>query len=213
MQQQRRRRKHTFTRRPLSFVVCSCSTRTGRSHHPYGETCSTLDLRSRQVPCADPTGSRTASLVTRYSWYLVPIPLAAAALDATSWMFAVEGTAFNAYLLYHAYRFDRDKSNANARGVFKASLWHLPAVLALFVFHSRRWELEDKAEDEQLGTLIQRTRARLTKLCLHEIVQKDEAASFCPVVVVEEAGTEAQNIATTAAHKKQSLRARSDTGS
>ncbi|CAB1096120.1 unnamed protein product [Ectocarpus sp. CCAP 1310/34] len=165
------------------------------------------------VPCADPTGSRTASLVTRYSWYLVPIPLAAAALDATSWMFAVEGTAFNAYLLYHAYRFDKDKSNANARGVFKASLWHLPAVLALFVFHSRRWELEDKAEDEQLSTLIPRIRARLTKLCLHEIVQKDEAASFCPVVVVEAAGTEAQNIATAAAHKEESLLARSDTGS
>lgn len=119
-------------------------------------------------------------------------------------MFAVEGTAFNAYLLYQAHRFGRDKSKANAREVFKASLWHLPAVLALFVFHSRRWEREDKVEDEPIGNLIQRMRTRLTKLCLHEIVQKEESASFCPVVVAEEAGAEAQSIAVAAAHNEES---------
>lgn len=143
----------------------------------------------------------------------MPIPLAAAALDATSWMFAVEGTAFNAYLLHQAYRFDRDRTNSNARHVFKASLWHLPAVLALFVFHSRRWEQEDRAEDEQLGGLIQKMRTRLTKLCLHEIVQKEEAASFCPVVVVEEAGSEAQNLTAVAAVTDEStLRAAAEVG-
>ncbi len=145
----------------------------------------------------------------------MPIPLAAAALDATSWMFAVEGTAFNAYLLHQAYRFDRDRSSSNARDVFKASLWHLPAVLALFVFHSRRWEQEDRAEDEQLGGLIQRIRTRLTKLCLHEIVQKEEAASFCPVVVVEEAGAEAQHLAAAAAAAatdERNLRAAAEVG-
>ncbi|CAM9095034.1 unnamed protein product [Laminaria digitata] len=156
----------------------------------------------KMVPCADPTGSRTASLVMRYSWYLMPIPIAAAALDATSWMFAVEGTAFNAYLLYHAYRFREDKSNGNARDVFKASLWHLPAVLALFVFHSRRWATEENTENESISTFIERTRARLRGVCIHEIIQKEEAASFCPVVVAEEAGTEAQKIAVGAvAHK------------
>lgn len=137
----------------------------------------------------------------RYSWYLVPIPIVAAALDATSWMFAVEGTAFNAYLLYHAFRFREDKSNSNARDVFKASLWHLPAVLALFVFHSRRWAKEN-TENESISTLIERTRARLRGVCIHEIIQKEEAASFCPVVVAEEAGTEAQKIAVEAAAHK-----------
>lgn len=128
-------------------------------------------------------------------------------------MFAVEGTAFNGYLLYHAYRFGKDKSNANARDVFKASLWHLPAVLALFVFHSRRWETVDRDDDKLLGSLVQRARARLTKLCLHEIVQKEEASSFCPVVVVEEAGVEAQKLAAKAAHEEDStLPARSDLG-
>lgn len=134
----------------------------------------------------------------------MPIPIAAAALDTTSWMFAVEGTAFNAYLLHHAFRFREDKSNGNARDVFKASLWHLPAVLALFVFHSRRWVTEN-IEDESISTLIERTRARLRGVCIHEIIQKEEAASFCPVVVVEEAGTEAQRIAVgAAAHKGES---------
>lgn len=132
----------------------------------------------------------------RYSWYLVPIPLVAAALDATSWMFAVEGTAFNAYLLYHAYRFRGDKSNANAREVFKGSLWHLPAVLALFVFHSRRWEKED-TQDEPISNFIQRTRTRLKGACIHEIIQTEDKASFCPVVIAEEAEAPQQIAAAT----------------
>lgn len=149
-----------------------------------------------QIPCADPTGSRTASLVTRYSWYLVPIPLAAAALDATSWMFAVEGTAFNAYLLYHAYRFQQDKTNAKARDVFKASLWHLPAMLALFVFHSRRWLKEEELQEEP--HLLQRTRARLKGACIHEIIQTEDKGVFCPVVVAEEAGEKTKEIVAAA---------------
>lgn len=157
-----------------------------------------------QIPCADPTGSRTANVVMRYSWYLVPIPLAAAALDATSWMFAVEGSAFNAYLLYHAYRFRGDKSNTTAREVFKASLWQLPAVLALFVFHSRRWATEEENQDEPISNLIQRTRTRLRGACIHEIIQKEEKASFCPVVVAEEAGAGAKKIAEATARKEES---------
>lgn len=157
-----------------------------------------------QVPCADPTGSRTASLVMRYSWYLVPIPLAAAALDATNWMFAVEGTVFNAYLLYHAYRFRDDKSNANARKVFKASLWHLPAMLTLFVFHSRQWLTEDETQAETVSNPISRMRTRLKRVCIHEIVQNEEAVSFCPVVVVEEISGDAQAIVESISHQEKS---------
>lgn len=152
-----------------------------------------------QVPCADPTGNRTANLVVRYAWYLLPIPLAAASLDATSWMFAVEGTALNACLLYHAYRFDEDRSNSNARAVFKASLWHLPAILALFVFHSRRWIKEnDQDQESSASSFIQRTRMRLKEACIHEVIPKTDAASFCPAVVVKDAGEKAELSTSTA---------------
>lgn len=168
----------------------------------YSPSCRICACFNSQVPCADPTGDRTARLVMRYAWYLVPIPLAAAALDATSWMFAVEGTALNACLLYYAYRFGGDRSNANAREVFKASLWHLPAVLALFVFHSRQWIKEDVQEEESsVSSLIQRTRTRLKEACVHEIIPKTHAASFCPAVVAKDAGEKAKLSATSAAQK------------
>ncbi|CAM9428833.1 unnamed protein product [Sphacelaria rigidula] len=153
----------------------------------------------RQIPCADPTGDRTSSLITRYSMYLLPIPMAAAALDATSWMFAVEGTAFNACLLYQAYRFGKDRTNANARGVFKASLWHLPAVLALFVFHSQQWVRDEDTlqNGSTVGVreIIQRTRTRLREACVHEVLHTDTTAALCPAVIAEEGAEKAKRTA------------------
>lgn len=142
--------------------------------------------------------------MTRYSWYLIPIPLVAAALDVTSWMFAVEGTALNAYLLHQAYRFSGDRSKTKAREVFKASLWHLPAMLAFFVFHSRRWVEQEDVQETSLSSLIKRSRTRLKGVCVHEIIQKEEAASFCPVVVAEEAGEEAKKVVGSTKHTKES---------
>lgn len=131
--------------------------------------------------------------------YLLPIPMAAAALGATSWMFAVEGTALNVWVVYHAYRFGGDRSKSNARGVFKASLWYLPAVLALFVFHSRRWigDMDTQEEDSTLGVsnIIQKTRTRLREACVHEVLQNDTAASLCPAIVAEEGAEKAKRSA------------------
>lgn len=117
----------------------------------------------------------------------------AAALDTTSWMFAVEGTVMNGYLLYHAQRFGQDQSNGNARGVFKASLWHLPVVLALFVFHSKQWIRDDDVQQSSaISTFIQQMRERLKESCIHEIVQSKDSASLCPAVVAGEAGERAK---------------------
>lgn len=160
---------------------CSLSHEKGRQQS--GDALTFVTCALLQVPCADPTGHRTAKLVMRYSTYLVPIPLIAAALDTTSWMFAVEGTLLNAWLVYRAHRFGQDQSNANARGVFKASLWHLPAVLAMFVFHSNRWEHESEESLIKAPSLVSRMRSRLKGSCIHEIFQVEDAAAFCPAVV------------------------------
>ncbi|CAM9159944.1 unnamed protein product, partial [Discosporangium mesarthrocarpum] len=156
----------------------------------------------KMVPCADPTGTRTARLIVRYSAYLMPIPLVAAAVDATSWMFAVEGTVLNSVMLYHAYRFEGDRTNGNARKVFRTSLWHLPAILCLFVFHARRWW--DKEEDLQGQGLVEqswirRIRTWLKDACIHEIIVQDKNAAFCPAVVAEEATEKAKLAASVAA--------------
>ncbi len=94
----------------------------------------------RMVPCADPTGSRTSNIMLRYSAYMMALPVAAAALGATSWMFPVEGFLLNGTLLRHVLTFRKTPNNGNARKVFLTSLWHLPLLLVLFCFHSRAWE-------------------------------------------------------------------------
>lgn len=102
------------------------------------------------VPTSDPTGKRTAMLSLRSAVALAGVPLFAAWAGIVNPMFAVEGLVLNAVLLRHAYRFYQSPGDASARAVFRASLWYLPVLLALFVFHSRHWveqELAQEAED------------------------------------------------------------------
>jgi heme O synthase-like polyprenyltransferase len=47
----------------------------------------------------------------------------AAACGVTGSMFAVEGTVLNGYLVYLASRFHEERTNENARRVFRCSLY------------------------------------------------------------------------------------------
>ncbi|OQR83121.1 protoheme IX farnesyltransferase [Achlya hypogyna] len=98
----------------------------------------------KMIPCADPTGARTAGVIMRYALGLTALPVAAAATGATSYMFAVEGLAINAYALNLARKFYANPTTANANKVFFCSLWYLPAVLGLMVFHSKNWTKDDE---------------------------------------------------------------------
>ncbi|GBG28757.1 Protoheme IX farnesyltransferase, mitochondrial [Hondaea fermentalgiana] len=93
----------------------------------------------QMVPCNDPTAARTASLITRYSVAMATIPLASYSLGVTSAMFPLESIAFNGILLHAAYKFNENPNMGNARRVFRISLWYLPLVLALMVFHKNEW--------------------------------------------------------------------------
>ncbi|ETV97791.1 protoheme IX farnesyltransferase [Aphanomyces invadans] len=103
----------------------------------------------KMIPCADPTGVRTSGVIMRYALGLTALPVAAAASGATSYMFALEGLAINAYAVNLARKFYAAPSTANAQKVFLCSLWYLPAVLGLMVFHSKNWD-EETAEAKQL---------------------------------------------------------------
>ena len=97
------------------------------------------------VAVNDPNGDRTASLIKRYGLYLASLPILSTALEVTSPMFAVEGILLNGYALHVASKFDKERSNGNARKVFLTSLWYLPCVMMLFLLHSRRWHEEEQA--------------------------------------------------------------------
>ncbi|KAE9004524.1 hypothetical protein PR003_g17435 [Phytophthora rubi] len=100
----------------------------------------------KMVACNDPTGSRSAALALRYSYYMGAIPIMAALADATSYMFAVEGTVVNAYTIYLAHKFYANPTNATAQKVFLASLWYLPVIMGCMVLHSQQWMDEEEVE-------------------------------------------------------------------
>lgn len=109
----------------------------------------------QMVAVNDATGSRSADYIQEYSYYLTALPVLASVTGLTSYMFAVEGTLANAYLLMLAHKFKQDRSNSNARRIFLCSLWYLPLLLAGFVFHSRAWQSDKLADtDDQVCILI-----------------------------------------------------------
>ena len=147
----------------------------------------------QMVPCNDnPAGDRTAALINRYTWYLSSIPLISTALGVTNSMFAVEGLVLNAYALYVAKNFDKERSNGNARKVFLTSLWYLPCLMTLFILHSKHWR-EDVTEEEvriDLHAYIQKKinqiRLKGRELCIHESAVVKEREDKCPVTISRE---------------------------
>mmetsp|Transcript_6185 Transcript_6185/g.9327 ORF Transcript_6185/g.9327 Transcript_6185/m.9327 type:complete len:474 (-) Transcript_6185:70-1491(-) len=137
------------------------------------------------VAVNDPNGDRTASLIKRYGVYLASLPFLSTALEVTSPMFAVEGILLNGYALHVASKFDKERSNSNARKVFLTSLWYLPCVMMLFLLHSRRWHEEvtnDEKEETILDSfqkLMSKIQAKGKELCMHEaLVSKDVEVSI-----------------------------------
>eukprot|EP00602_Paraphysomonas_sp_CaronLab_P000944 CAMPEP_0185031728 /NCGR_PEP_ID=MMETSP1103-20130426/19355_1 /TAXON_ID=36769 /ORGANISM="Paraphysomonas bandaiensis, Strain Caron Lab Isolate" /LENGTH=296 /DNA_ID=CAMNT_0027567349 /DNA_START=364 /DNA_END=1254 /DNA_ORIENTATION=+ len=160
----------------------------------------------QMVSVNDPTGSRTANLITRYSAYLTVLPVATYLTDVTSIMFPIEATAANMYLLYTARKFQEDTSNANARKIFLCSLWYLPLLMTAFVFHSQTWS--SKQAQQQDYSLLTTAKNWARDNCVHEmLVQKTnhEKSSLCPVKVAdkviedaeEEIGQKVQTVSST----------------
>ncbi|KAL7449108.1 hypothetical protein ACHAWC_001197, partial [Mediolabrus comicus] len=141
------------------------------------------------VAVNDPNGDRTASLIKRYGLYLASLPILSTALEVTSPMFAVEGILLNGYALHVASKFDKERSNGNARKVFLTSLWYLPCVMMLFLLHSRRWHEEEAVtndekeakHDSDRGDILDSVQALITRiqgkgrdLCMHEALASKE---------------------------------------
>lgn len=152
----------------------------------------------QMVPVNDPTGSRTASLITRYSAYMATLPIIATATGTTTFMFGLEGTIANAYLLYLASRFQQDRSRANGRKIFLTSLWYLPLLAGGFVFHSTNWDKDKQkiaaeaaavlAKDDEVTEAVLATKGALKGVCVHEVfAYRDNSTrpNACPVVVAE----------------------------
>ena len=76
----------------------------------------------------------------RYSLALVPLTLAAASTSfaLTTPLFALTGNLANLILIFQAVRFWRNPEKKSARGLFFASLLHLPIFMTLLFVHKRK---------------------------------------------------------------------------
>ena len=139
------------------------------------------------LPCEDE--ARAAAVMVRYAWYLSAVPLVATAWQSVSSMFCLEGLVLNGYSLAVVHRFERERTNANARKVFLTSLWYLPCWMILFLLHSKIWD-EDR-DDVVLNWVragVFDIRQRGRELCLHEAAAARNSKApevACPVVLTQ----------------------------
>ncbi|ORY70340.1 UbiA prenyltransferase family-domain-containing protein [Pseudomassariella vexata] len=76
--------------------------------------------------------ARNARVALRYSLAFFPICLGLCAAGVTEWSFAVTSMPVNVWLTREAIRFWKHEGfHGSARGLFWASVWHLPAVMVL----------------------------------------------------------------------------------
>ncbi|TAQ86137.1 hypothetical protein B7494_g5539 [Chlorociboria aeruginascens] len=107
--------------------------------------------------------ARNARVALRYSILLFPICIGLCYSGITEWSFAITSTPINAWLVWEAMRFyNYTGLKGSARGLFWASIWHLPVVLVFAMIGKkgiweRVWDAvfglpvdeEDEFEDEE----------------------------------------------------------------
>ncbi|UKZ64949.1 uncharacterized protein TrAtP1_006153 [Trichoderma atroviride] len=109
--------------------------------------------------------ARNGRVALRYSLVFFPLCFGLCAAGVTDWYFALTSTPLNLWQAREAYRFWKYEGHkGSARGLFWASVWHLPGVMILALLHkkdmwSRAWrsvfgEDEDgEWEEEELGEM------------------------------------------------------------
>lgn len=76
--------------------------------------------------------ARNARVALRYSIAFFPLALGLCAAGVTEWSFAVTSLPVNYWLTREAVRFWRTQGHGgSARGLFWASVWHLPVIMVL----------------------------------------------------------------------------------
>ncbi|KAI1736091.1 UbiA prenyltransferase family-domain-containing protein [Xylaria scruposa] len=121
--------------------------------------------------------ARNARVALRYSFAFFPICVGLCAAGVTEWSFAATSLPVNLWLAREAVRFRRHEGfKGSARGLFWASVWHLPAIMVLALAQKkgmwgRVWrsvvgeptpddeDMYDEDEDDWDETAVQDARA------------------------------------------------------
>ncbi|EON62539.1 hypothetical protein W97_01762 [Coniosporium apollinis CBS 100218] len=86
--------------------------------------------------------ARNGRVALRYSLLMFPVCVGLAVAGVTDYGFVATSAAVNGWMTWQAWRFWRYEGlKGSARGLFWASVWHLPIVLVLAMVHKRGlWE-------------------------------------------------------------------------
>ncbi|KAK0382713.1 hypothetical protein NLU13_9809 [Sarocladium strictum] len=117
--------------------------------------------------------ARNARVALRYSLSFIPICLALCAAGITDWSFAATSLPINLWLSREAVRFWKYEGHkGSARGLFWASVWHLPGVMILALLHkngmwTRAWRSvfgheDGEWEDEELEEMASMAAAKVS---------------------------------------------------
>ena len=87
----------------------------------------------RMLPAIDPSGSLTCRVIITYTLVLFPLSLAFIWFGLAGWTFAVGSVLLGIVLLTLEFRLLLEKTRANARRLFLASVIYLPLLLILLV--------------------------------------------------------------------------------
>lgn len=118
--------------------------------------------------------ARNARVALRYSLIFIPICVSLCAAEVTEWSFAVTSLPINLWLVRSAVLFWKHEGHkGSARGLFWASVWHLPGVMILALLHKkgmwgRAWrsvfgENEGAWEDEEMEEMASMTAAKVAE--------------------------------------------------
>jgi protoheme IX farnesyltransferase len=94
----------------------------------------------RMLAWANP--ARNGRVALRYAVLMFPVCFGLAYVGVTNWGFVVTSSAVNGWMVYKAVQFWREQGHkGTARGLFWASVWHLPIVMVLAMAQKKGlWE-------------------------------------------------------------------------
>ena len=131
----------------------------------------------------DVQGTHTAAEIAAYTGMLTALPFAAVGAGVCSPMFAVWGSAANLVLINSAWRFWQDRTDTNARTLFRHTLWYLPFLMAVMALHATVWKdvkVEELTSAKGLNCVLsqglQLVRSTGKEGCPHEMVKVDAQA-------------------------------------
>lgn len=86
--------------------------------------------------------AHNARVALRYALLMFPVCFGLAYVGVTDWGFVVTSSAVNGWMVWRAVQFWREKGHkGTARGLFWASVWHLPIVMVLAMAQKKGlWE-------------------------------------------------------------------------